>query len=289
MNYPLVSVIIPCYNHQNYIEECLLSILNQSYKNIQLIVIDDGSKDQSVSIIEKIREKHNFIFEKQSNIGLSKTLNKALEKYVTGEFVCTLASDDFWDINKIQVQVDYLNANKQYDLVFSNAYIVNSQSQITGSFDEARLKHNCSFKDLMLDKFGIPALTVMLRKSVFDTIGLFDETLAIEDWDMWMRIAEKKQLACILDKLAYYRMHDSNTTSQIELMMDGRFQIIEKWKTVYPEIYNKALKYWRTEALSYFAKRNKKVASKYLKFNWDYLSDKKYRKYVIKYLFSKKS
>lgn len=288
MNYPLVSVIIPCYNHQNYIEECLLSVLNQRYKNIQLIVIDDGSKDQSVSVIEKVREKHNFIFEKQSNIGLSKTLNKALEKYATGEFVCTLASDDFWDINKVQIQVDYLNANKQYDLVFSNAYIVNSQSQITGSFDEARLKHNCSLEDLMLDKFGIPALTVMLRKSVFDTIGLFDENLAIEDWDMWMRIAEKKQLACTLDKLAYYRMHDSNTTSQIELMMAGRFQIIEKWKTAYPVIYNKALKYWRTEALSYFAKRNKKVAAKYLKFNWDYLSDNKYRKYVIKYLFSKR-
>lgn len=288
MNYPLVSVIIPCYNHQNYIEECLLSVLNQSYKNIQLIVIDDGSKDNSVSIIEKIREEYTFIFEKQNNIGLSKTINKVLKKYVTGEFVCTLASDDFWDKNKVKIQVDYLNANKQYDFVFSNAYIINHQSQITGSFDEARLKHNCSLEDLMLDKYGIPALTVMLRKSVFDGVGLFDENLAIEDWDMWMRIAETRQLACIYDKLAYYRMHDSNTTLQIELMMDGRLQIIEKWKTIYPEVYIKALKYWRTQALIQFAKTNKKAAAKYLKFNWNYLTDMKYRKYVFKYLFSKR-
>lgn len=128
----------------------------------------------------------------------------------------------------------------------------------------------------------------MLRKSAFDSVGLFDENLVIEDWDMWMRIAVNKPLACIKNKLAYYRMHNNNISSQYELMMEGRFLIIEKWKTVYPQLYNKALKYWRTEALSQFAKTNKKTVAKYLKFNWDYISDKKYRKHLFKYLFSKR-
>ena len=286
MHQPLVSVIVPSYNHQNYIKECLLSILNQTYKNIQLIVIDDGSKDNSIEIIENLRIEYNFIFIKQSNIGLSKTLNRALKEFIKGEFVCALASDDFWDLNKVQIQVGYLIANKKFDLVFSNAYIVDHQSQIKGCFDEFRLKNNCSLEDLILDKFGIPALTVMLRKSVFEKVGLYDENLIIEDWDMWIRIADKGSLAFIIEKLAYYRMHDNNISSNLQLMMQARFQIIEKWKAVYPEIYKKASIYWRTEALKQFSK-NSKDAFKYLNFDWEYLSDKKYRKYLIKYIFYK--
>ena len=135
-------------------------------------------------------------------------------------------------------------------------------------------------------KFGIPALTVMLRKSVFEKVGLYDENLIIEDWDMWIRIADKGSLAFIIEKLAYYRMHDNNISSNLQLMMQSRFQIIEKWKAVYPEIYKKASIYWRTEALKQFSK-NSKDAFKYLNFDWEYLSDKKYRKYLIKYIFYK--
>jgi hypothetical protein len=105
---------------------------------------------------------------------------------------------------------------------------------------------------------------------------------------MWMRIANNSCLAYIPKTLAYYRMHNDNTSSKLELMMESRFQIIEKWKLIYPEIHKKALKYWRTQALVQFAKNNKNEAKKYLKFNWDYLTDKKYRKYLIKFFFSKR-
>ena len=105
--FPLVSVIIPCYNHQNYVEKSLKSVFDQTYKNIEIIVIDDGSKDNSVNILKELQKNNHFILECQENMGVCKTLNKAISMS-KGKYIAILASDDYWDLPKIEKQVKVL-------------------------------------------------------------------------------------------------------------------------------------------------------------------------------------
>lgn len=285
MNLPLVSVIIPCYNHERYIAQCIASVLQQTYPNIQLIVIDDGSKDRSVALIEELCAVHQFEFEAQQNMGLSATLNKAIRQYARGKYIAVVASDDYWHPEKIKRQVEFYEQQAHYGLVFCDSFLVNDKSEIIGEIGRQRLKNECSFEDLMLDRYGIPALTVMIKKEVYDTVGLFDEKMVVEDWDMWLRIADQYKIGFLDEKLAYYRAHDSNISARVELIIDNQLQIIKKWEYKYPELCARATKYWKIRALSVFAKKNKAVAAKYLDNSWCYLRDAKYRKYLFKYLF----
>lgn len=284
-NMPLISVIIPCYNHEKYVEESILSVLNQTYKNLQLIVIDDGSKDNSVEIIKRLSDQHHFIFESQANIGLSATLNKAIKKYSNGEYISVVASDDFWHKDKVANQVAYFILHNDVGMVYSKAATVNSESEIVQTLSENRFKEFCTFEDLLLDRTGIPALTVMVNKKVYEKVGLFDENLLIEDWDMWLRIADEYNIGFVNKELAFYRMHDSNISAKLEMMMEERLKIIEKWQRKYPELYKKALLYWQKFAIKTFIPTNRKLARKYLQMNGisliKYLS---YYRYAIKYL-----
>jgi len=104
---PLVSVIVSCYNHAPYIEECLLSILHQSYPNIELLVVDDGSDDGSVEIIKKLNTKYAFDFRAQANQGLVNTLNDCIARS-RGSLVAPFGSDDVMLPERIKIQVEYM-------------------------------------------------------------------------------------------------------------------------------------------------------------------------------------
>ncbi|RZL15380.1 MAG: glycosyltransferase [Pedobacter sp.] len=279
----LVSVIIPCYNHERFVAEAINSVLTQSYSNIELIVVDDGSSDGSVSVIEGLQKEHGFKFHAQQNRGLSATLNWAISTQVKGKYTCIVASDDYWANDKIALQVNYMEANPKYTVVFSNAYFVNNESEITGEFNEKRLKHNCTFEDLILDKCGIPALTTMMRTTIYRDAGLYDETLAMEDWDLWLRISAIGKIAYLPEKTAYYRTHDTNISSNYELMMQNRMQILDKWKDQFPEIYSKAVNYWKNYAFIHFSRSDKQAAKKYLQLSAGNLFKRRFLKAWLRY------
>ncbi len=280
---PLVSVIVPCYNHEQYVAECILSIINQRYLAIQLIVIDDGSSDHSVEVIKNLAAIHDFIFEAQTNIGLSATLNKAITKYATGEYIAFVASDDFWHPEKIIEQVVFLENYPQYQMIFCKASFVDQQSNITGMFKEKRLRIPATFENLILDKMGIPALTVLIKKKVFDRVGLFDEDLAIEDWDMWLSISNQYEIGYLDKTLAYYRVHSHNISSNMELMIANRFKIVEKWRLKVPKLHHKAFAYWQRYALKNLTKNNATLAKRYLRPSLLNRYNCKYYYYLLKY------
>ena len=108
MDNPKVTVLIVCYNHIQYLEESIYSVLNQTYKNIEIIVADDFSQDGSPDRLKLLSEKLNFIFlANETNIGLNETIIKASE-YATGSFISILSSDDYLDVEKIHKQIKYL-------------------------------------------------------------------------------------------------------------------------------------------------------------------------------------
>lgn len=238
---PLVSVIIPAYNHELYIEEALQSVINQTYKNIQLIVINDGSMDGTGTVIDKVIEQNasfNIKYINKSNEGICKTLNKGL-LLAKGKYVAFLASDDMWTSDRIEKQVYFMEENANIGLVFSDNYFIrlNKVAQVKGTDYKPIIRkcflngiQNVNMYEKLLSDDIIPALTVLIRKECFDKVGGFDNNLKAEDYDMWLRIAKEYPIAFIDEPLAYYRVHDSNASNN-HASIDGIktfFSIINK-------------------------------------------------------------
>ena len=238
-NNPLVSVIIPAYNHEMYVEEALQSVINQTYKNIEFIVIDDGSTDRTAEIIEnfrKINQDKNIQFIKKQNEGVCKTMNKGLAM-ATGDYVAFLASDDKWIENKLDEQVTFMEDNRNIGLVCSDAYFTkfNQDTNLKWSdyktgMDQYFKKgiQNCNMHEVLLARPLLCAVTVMLRQSIFKEIDYFDEQLPGEDTDMWLRVARKYPIGYIDQPLVYYRMHGANISNNIRFLIRGLFMILKK-------------------------------------------------------------
>lgn len=235
----LVSVIIPAYNHQNYIVECIESVLNQTYTNIQLIVINDGSKDNTAEVVRNYINENNLVnieFFSNHNQGLCKTLNFGIKKS-KGDYIAILASDDSWLPRKIEEQISLLENNIAIGLVYSDAYIIGGNVKTTHKYSDYKpsikkkflnsIQNVNVYKSLLIENFVL-ASTVLMRKSVIDNIGDFDVSLLFEDYDMWLRITRKYPISYIDQPLGYYRMHNSNMSNSKKIMLRGTRQILSK-------------------------------------------------------------
>lgn len=237
-NNPMVSVIIPSYNHEKYIQECINSVRKQTYKNIELIIIDDGSTDNSVYLIEECIKDIDLktIFIKKNNEGVSKTLNKGLEQK-QGELICFLASDDVWAPNKIIKQVEFMFKNPEVALVFTDAFFIKDgdKTKIKYSNYKTKLKklfvNNSVRTNLyytLLSDNIIPAGSVMIKSSILADVGCFDEKSPSEDFDFWLRISKKYSIGYIDSPLYYYRLHDSNQSSNSFRMISATLRALRK-------------------------------------------------------------
>lgn len=243
---PLVSVVIPCYNHERFVQDSIQSVIDQDYKNIELIIIDDGSKDNSVQAIEGlIKECQNrftrFEFRSRPNKGLSSTLNEALE-WVEGKYFSGLASDDLIMPSKVFKQVSFLEKNDEFVAVFGGTVLIDNNSDIIGRVSPPRRAY--SFKDIILNKHNLPAPTQLIRMSAMKQTGGYKEGLLIEDWYMWLKLSSLGNIFCEEDAVSLYRKHPTNTSSNLEKMHKGRIEVLEYFKD--SSLYEDALKqlYW---------------------------------------------
>lgn len=291
-NNPLVSVVIPSYNHAAYIEESVLSVVNQTYKNVELIVIDDGSKDNSGGILKKLQEQYGFTLIFQENQGISKTLNKALRQYAHGKYIDGCASDDYLAPDKIEKQVRFLEENPDYDMVFGKVHIVDEKSQtienlnIFESFNEP-VKH-IPF-EFLIENNRIPSLSVMLRRDVWEKCGGYNENTTIEDFDLWLKIAYIGKIAYLNDYFAYYRWHWQNVSTQVLKMSTVTWELVNSWKDKMPPAVAKRV-LARRDSITFcvLARKYKKESLRYLKLNhsyWDSFMIMNYVKGLFKLLF----
>jgi len=233
---PLVSVVVPCYNHEYYVEKTIESIINQTYKNIELIVIDDGSKDNSVKVIQELADKYDFTFIHRPNKGLSATLNEGI-KLSKGKYFCVCASDDYYALDKIEKQVAFMEENNEFGMCYGKVIEFNNES--LKKRNKTNYKTGMIFDNLFLQDFSCPAVTVMVKQKVFKDIGFFDENLAIEDWDMWLRIAYSYKIGFLDEYIAYYRLHDNNFHKQSDKIYENQKKILSKW--INNKLYNEAI------------------------------------------------
>lgn len=204
---PLVSVIIPCYNHEVYVEQSILSVINQTYKNIELIVIDDGSKDNSIKVIQELKNKYSFTFLYRENKGVCKTLNEgvAISK---GTYIAVLASDDYWDLSKIEKQIKKLTESDDSEFCFTKA--TEFSNGIHKRVFPKIFKSGWVLNFVFIKDF-IPAGSMMFSRNLFNQLNGFNEELKAEDWDFVIRSAAMTKFCMVKESLLFYRAHDSNT------------------------------------------------------------------------------
>lgn len=281
----LVSVLIPAYNHENYIQETIESIINQTYPNIELIILDDGSKDKTWEKITELKPKceNRFVkihFETKQNEGTCITLNKLL-KLSSGEFVYIIASDDLTKPQAIEKEVKFLQDNPDYALaVGDNEYVDSMGKQIfrtpktfTSNIKNAKYKTVKEFLssklkiDFLSDDFGsyktlykenyIPN-GYLIRKNIFETIGNFTKNAPLEDFWLMLQISKYKKMKYIDEILFSYRIHDTNTIGNSTRMRELTTQtrnyeqkLLEKYLTNHKndellKIYNEGICYYQT-------------------------------------------
>ena len=219
-NPPLVSVIAVCYNHQKYVVETLDSIINQTYSNIQLIIMDDCSSDNSVQVIQQWIDINNIdcvFISHQQNKGLCKTLNEAL-KYVKGKYYKLIACDDTLNQNFIKITTDVFDKSEMnVGFVFSDMETIDEKSKIieySYLYDRINLKTIPKPIDFnhIYEKNIIPAPATLIKTEILATVGYYDESLCFEDLDFYLRILKKYKCEFVNQQLIQYRILN---TSQI--------------------------------------------------------------------------
>lgn len=240
LNYPkpLVSVIIPAYNHEKYVKSCIESVLDQTYDNIELLIFNDGSTDKTDDVIRTVLKvkSGNIKYISKENEGLCKTLNKGLE-IANGTYIALIASDDLWLPDRIYKQVNFLENNKNIGMVFSDAYFMydhkKSKDKYTGYKPIIRKCFlnslpNTNIYEALLNENIIPAVSALIKKECYRKVGLYDIDLKFEDYDMWLRISKEYPIGFIDEPLVYYRLHDSNISKNMKVMFTGSIQALKK-------------------------------------------------------------
>ena len=215
MNKPLVSVLIPCYNVEKYVEESLNSILNQTYTNLEIVAINDCSTDSTRKILYKLAEKDNRItvVSNPQNLKLISTLNKGIE-LCHGDYIARMDADDISLPTRIEKEVDFLENHTDHDIVSTQFYAFRSEKPHKQDLNHSPL-HDSELRAYMLFRSGICHPAVLIRKRVFTELGLkFEhEYLHVEDYALWSEAIYKTKLANLAEPLLLYRVHKNQVSS----------------------------------------------------------------------------
>lgn len=201
----LVSIIMPVHNGQKFITKSIESVLEQSYENWELIIVNDGSTDLTEEIVIKFQNLTNKVkYFYKVNEGQVKATNFGILKS-NGDYVAFLDSDDLWESDKLNKQVNFISKNKNIDFLYAKYNSIDEYGNLLSTNNShGSLNHH---EDLLKRCF-IGRLTVMVKKSILVELDLFDEFLhSTDDWDMWIRISKKFQLSFLDEVVASYRIH----------------------------------------------------------------------------------
>ena len=227
---PLVTIAIPCYNHAVFVQDSIRSVINQTYKNIELIIIDDGSTDQSVNKIKEIlieceQRFTRFEFRGRPNKGLCNTLNEALE-WAQGDYFCVIASDDQMLPEKTSLQISSFKSDTVG--VFGGVNIINNKNEILSS--RVREYSETGFEDILLNKHDLPASSQMFKTDILRQVGGYNPNVKVEDWDLLLRMSKlNKKMVYIPQLLINYRKHDSNISSDNTFMYTEMIKILDQY------------------------------------------------------------
>ena len=250
---PLVSLFIPAFNHEKYVAECIESVINQEYQNIELIIIIDGSKDSTHDVIINYEQKCrgrfvNFEYRNRENMGLSATLNEMVA-WSQWKYFTVVASDDAMLPNKISLLVNKLESlDNSYAVAFGNATFIDKEGKelyLNVNTGESTTKEagfnlfldyytygrNIEYKnekvfgsyETILAGNYLPAMSYIMKLEIIKNVGTWTNGNTIEDWEMWLKISKDYKFAYVDESVALYRLHENNAHKLIkkDLIIDS--------------------------------------------------------------------
>lgn len=201
-----ISVIIPMHNSSKHIEECLESVINQTYKNMEIIVVDDKSTDNCLEIVKNIKDNRIKIIELKENVGAANARNKGIE-VSTGEYICFLDSDDYWLLDKLEKQVKFIEENNYTFIYGGYEYLKNNKRH------KAKVTNSMTYNQL-LKNHTIFTSTVMLNMQHLKKEDIFMPNIDGEDVATWLNILKKGYTSYgITDTLSIYRVGELSLSS----------------------------------------------------------------------------
>ncbi len=222
---PLVSVIIPNYNHARFLGDAIRSVLAQTYRPVEIIVVDDGSTDNSGEVAAGFGDQIRYIY--QTNAGLSAARNTGL-RAAKGSLIGVLDADDMYEPNFLETLVAALQADPQADGVYCGYRFVDEANNPLPQIENRPLPSTDLYPALLDGNFFVPE-SVFLRRRVYDEVGFFDESLrACEDWDVWLRAARKFRLIHAPHILTRHRVLAGSMSTDPLRMLTARLAVLKK-------------------------------------------------------------
>ena len=209
---PVVSVIIPTYNRLPLLQEAVASVLNQTFSDFELLIIDDGSTDGTRNHFDKSHPTMHYIYQEHS--GVSAARNRGIAE-AQGDFIAFLDSDDYWTTDKLAKHVGFMQSNSKILISQTEEKWIRFNKQVN-----PKIKHKKPSGDIFdrsLELCVVSPSSVMMRRGFFDTIGLFDEQMpACEDYDLWLRTAYRLDVPLISEELTVKRGgHEDQLSRQV--------------------------------------------------------------------------
>ncbi|MBU1047346.1 MAG: glycosyltransferase [Candidatus Omnitrophica bacterium] len=229
---PLISVIVPTYNRAHFLKEAIESVLAQTYKNLEIIIVDDGSTDNTSKLVEKFTDKR-IIYLHQDNKGVSVARNRGIQR-AKGEYISFLDSDDIWLPQKLQKQLEVFKTSRfNPGVVYTGIQYMDHNGNPKKQKKLSKYRGNIFNKLLRKNIAGIGS-TMLVKRECFDKCGLFDENLpSREDLDILIRISQYFAVDYVPEFLTLERIHRQRITADIDKKIKGRELLFKK---IYPHL-----------------------------------------------------
>lgn len=230
MSNPEVSVIIPTRNRAQYLPLAVQSVLDQTFKNFEIVVVDDASIDNTKETVSNFSDERVHCVYRSTQGGPSAARNSGIRRS-QGETLAFLDDDDLWRPSKLEKQLTFLRANPHLSVVSSGVWTVDVNSAVTRyfipPFDDGSI-----YPEILRGNFvGNPSM-VILRKKCFEKVGMFEESLpAHEDFDMWIRLAKHYQFGCVREYLTIYQPHKEGITANFALNLTAKKMLFHKYSS----------------------------------------------------------
>jgi glycosyltransferase involved in cell wall biosynthesis len=276
---PLVSVVCLSYNHENFVEQCLQSVVDQTYQNVEIIFVDNNSSDLSfekgLAVLKKSSANYKA-YKTEANLGIAGGANYGIQRSSAAKYISALASDDWWDERNLEEKVKYFEEHQEYGMVYGNGYNYDDEKKKATIYYKKPSVSGWVFKEL-LRAAEINPQGILYRHDVLKELNYFDPLAKVEDRDLWYRIARKYPIGYVHQPLTYYRVnHGSNISRNLSYMKEGNEYFFAKYEKDYPD----EIKAARKRQYQYFAyslsthqpsfKSLGKILS-HVQFNWPYL------------------
>ena len=231
---PTVSVVLATYNYAQFLAESVRSVLDQTFEDLELIVVDDGSSDETANVLRQFGDERRVMCIRQAHRGPAAAFNRGLAQ-AHGRYVALQAADDAWLPTKLARQVAMLDRQPHVGIVYTDTLVVDAQGKLLRRHFE---KSPCSpavgwvLPQLLLSNF-VPASSVLIRADALARVGAHDERLEVcEDWDLWLRIAEHFAFAYVDEPLLRVRRHAWNTHLHRLPMVRDSLRVLERFPSV---------------------------------------------------------